>query len=298
VNPSVITIDGNKTVYANFSNSYSFPAATISPTGAGTVTKSPNATSYKYGTVVTVTAAPAAGWVFHHWGDSCSGTVNPCVVTVDGAESVSAYFINSAYTNVLTIEKTVGGTVTPNPTGGSYADGTLVTLTATPATGYTFGEWNGDCAVQANPCALTMDGSKSVSATFNPNTYTLTIINNPSEGGGTTSPAVGVYTYPYGTVVNVFANPETGYKFGSWAGSCSGTANCSLSMTANRIVTANFVPVNYNLTIAADPAVGGTTTPAVGTYPYLEGSVVDIIATPIDGYEFAEWSGACSGIGS
>ena len=51
-NPSVITIDGNKTVFANFSHpTYSFPAVTISPPGSGTVTKSPNATSYYYGTV-------------------------------------------------------------------------------------------------------------------------------------------------------------------------------------------------------------------------------------------------------
>ena len=31
--------------------------------------------------------------------------------------------------------------------------------------------------------------------------------------------------------------------------------------------------------------------------PYLEGSVVEVTANPADGYEFAEWSGACSGIG-
>ena len=228
--------------------------------------------------MVTVTATPATGWVFDHWGGSCTGTVNPCVVTVDGAESVTAYFINSAYTNVLTVEQTIGGTVTPNPTGGSYANGTPVTLTATPATGYTFGQWNGDCAGQANPCTLTMDGSKSVSATFTPTTFTLTITYNPTEGGGTTTPAAGVITYPYGTVVNVFANPAAGYKFDKWTGSCSGTGNCSLTMTANRTVTANFTPVNHNLTIAVDPAVGGTTTPAVGVNPYLEGTVVDVTA--------------------
>ena len=293
----MITIDGNKTVYANFSNSYSFPAATVSPTGSGTVTKSPNATSYTYGTAVTVTAAPAAGWVFDHWGDSCTGTVNPCVVTVDGVEAVTAYFINSAYPNKLTVNTTTGGTVTPNPTGGSYADGTVVTLTAAPATGYTFSQWNGDCAGQANPCSLTMNGSKTVSATFTPTTYTLTITYNPTEGGGTTTPAAGVITYPYGTVVNVFANPATGYKFDKWTGNCTGTTSCSLTMTANRAVTAYFVPVNHNLAIAVDPAVGGTTTPAVGTYPYPEGSVVNVTATPLDGYEFAEWSGACTGIG-
>ena len=99
-----------------------------------------------------------------------------------------------------------------------------------------------------------MDGSKSVSATFTPTTFTLTIIYNPTEGGGTTTPAAGVITYPYGTVVNVFANPAAGYKFDKWTGSCTGNANCSLTMTANRTVTAYFIPVNHNLTIAVDPA--------------------------------------------
>ena len=120
VNPSVIMIDGNKTVYANFSNSYSFPAATISPTGSGTVTKSPNATSYNYGTVVNVTATPAAGWVFHHWGGSCTGTVNPCVVTVDGVESVTAYFINPA------IHKYINGRADNRRHGHSQPNGRVI----------------------------------------------------------------------------------------------------------------------------------------------------------------------------
>ncbi len=88
--------------------------------------------------------------------------------------------------------------------------------------------------------------------------------------------------------IYVFANPATGYKFDKWTGNCTGTTSCSLTMTANRAVTAYFVPVNHNLSIAVDPAVGGTTTPAVGTYPYPEGSVVNVTATPLDGYEFAE----------
>ena len=295
----MITIDGNKTVFANFSYpTYSFPAATISPTGSGTVTKSPNATSYNYGVAVTVTATPATGWVFDRWEGSCTGTVNPCVVTVDGAESVTAYFINSAYPNVLRVEQTIGGTVTPNPTGGSYADGTPVTLTTTPATGYTFGQWNDDCAGQANPCSLIMNSSKRVSATFNQTTFTLTVAYSPMENGGTTIPAAGVNTYGYGTVVNVFAYPLPGYKFNGWGGSCSGTGNCSLTMTANRSVTANFAPVYQNLTIAVNPVDGGTTSPAVGINPYLEGSVVEVTALPAAGYEFAQWNGACSGMGS
>ena len=295
-NPSAITIDGDKIVYASFGNTYSFPAASISPAGSGTVTKSPNATSYIYGAVVTVTAAPSTGWVFHHWGGSCSGSVNPCVVTVDGVESATAYFYRSEYSNILLVDETIGGTVTPNPTGGSYPSGTVVSLTATPATGYTFGQWNGDCAGQANPCSLTMDGSKTVSATFTQNTFTLTITYKTE--GGTTNPGAGAITYPYGTVVNVLAYPANGYMFDHWAGSCSGTGNCSLTMTANRTADVYFAPINHNLIIAVDPSDGGTTSPAIGVNPYLEGTVVNVTATPLDGYEFAEWSGACTGIAS
>ena len=36
------------------------------------------------------------------------------------------------------------GSVTLNPTGGSYASGTTVTLTPVPGTGYKFGDWSGD----------------------------------------------------------------------------------------------------------------------------------------------------------
>ena len=68
-------------------------------------------------------------------------------------------------------------------------------------------------------------------------------------------------------------------------------------MTANRSVTAYFTPVYQNLTIAVNPVDGGTTSPAVGINPYLEGSVVEVTANPAAGYEFAQWNGACSGIG-
>ena len=80
----------------------------------------------------------------------------------------------------------------------------------------------------------------------------LTITYNPTEGAGTTTPSAGVNIYPNGTVVKRFSLPATGYKFNGWGGSCSGTGNCSLTMTANRSVTANFAPFYQNLTIAVD----------------------------------------------
>jgi hypothetical protein len=47
----------------------------------------------------------------------------------------------------------------------------------------------------------------------------------------------------------------------------------------------------YDLTIAVDPEGGGTTDPAVGSHTYADGSVVDITATPNEGYVFDHWDG-------
>jgi trimeric autotransporter adhesin len=68
-----------------------------------------------------------------------------------------------------------GGSVRSQPAGIScpsscnktYASGTRVTLTATPASGYKFAAWAGDCAGTTTPaCTLTMSQARTVSATF------------------------------------------------------------------------------------------------------------------------------------
>jgi hypothetical protein len=66
-----------------------------------------------------------------------------------------------------------------NPTGGSYAAGTAVTLTATPDSGWQLSGWSGDLTGSANPATITMDANKIVTATF-----TETSNNDPAGGGG------------------------------------------------------------------------------------------------------------------
>ena len=62
-------------------------------------------------------------------------------------------------------------------------------------------------------------------------------------GGGTTIPAVGVHTYASGTVVAVTATPAAGYAFDSWSGACTGFGACSVTMDADKTVTANFTAI-------------------------------------------------------
>ncbi len=70
-------------------------------------------------------------------------------------------------TFTLTVDNIVGsGTVTLDPPGGVYDEGTIVTLTATPDPGWLFVGWSGDVSGATNPVSVTVDSDLAVTATF------------------------------------------------------------------------------------------------------------------------------------
>ncbi len=89
-NPATITMDGNKTVTAVFTEiEYTL---TVNLTGNGAVTKAPDQPTYHYGDEVTLTATPDAGWTFDCWEGNLTGTDNPATITMDGNKTVTAVF--------------------------------------------------------------------------------------------------------------------------------------------------------------------------------------------------------------
>ena len=58
------------------------------------------------------------------------------------------------------------GSVSLNPTGGSYASGTQVTLTANAASGWQFSGWSGGLSGSQNPATISMTSAKSITANF------------------------------------------------------------------------------------------------------------------------------------
>lgn len=70
----------------------------------------------------------------------------------------------AAYT--LTVGVTGSGSVSPAPGAHSYPAGTVVTLTAAPASGATFAGWSGAVTGTINPVTVTMSGDKAVTAGF------------------------------------------------------------------------------------------------------------------------------------
>ncbi|MEM7797805.1 MAG: choice-of-anchor Q domain-containing protein [Chloroflexota bacterium] len=70
-----------------------YPLTTVTAgDGSGTVSRSPDAISYTYGTTVTLTAVPASGSSFDGWSGGCAGTTPVCSVTMDMAQTVTATF--------------------------------------------------------------------------------------------------------------------------------------------------------------------------------------------------------------
>jgi len=107
----------------------------LSTVGSGSITANPLPVSgtYTAGTVVSLTPSPAPNFQFAGWSGACSGP-GTCSVTMDAAKSVTATFTLKQF--VLSIGTVGSGTVSANPlpVGGTYGAGTVVTLTATPAT--------------------------------------------------------------------------------------------------------------------------------------------------------------------
>ena len=68
----------------------------------------------------------------------------------------------------ISAEPIDGGSVTRDPVSDCYANGAVVTLTASPATGYRFAGWNGDATGKANPLTITMDAPRNIVAIFEP----------------------------------------------------------------------------------------------------------------------------------
>ncbi len=101
-----------------------------------------------------------------------------------------------------------------------------------------------------------------------PSTYTLTASALP-VAGGTVS---GAGTYNTGATATVAATAANGYTFSSWSGDASGsTASTTVTMNANKSVTANFTAEANLLTITFNT----TATTTLVNPPYVSGVIND-----------------------
>src|SRR5438128_9161738 len=230
-----------------------------SGTGSGVVTSTPAgiscgntcSSSFSQGSQVTLNAVADPGSVFAGWSGPCSGTA-ACTLTVTANQTVMATF---NITSQLTVQSSGIGTgvVTSTPAGiscgntcsSSFTQGSQVTLNAVADPGSVFAGWSGPCSGTA-ACTLTVTANQTVMATFNI-TSQLTVQSSGTGTGVVTSTPAGIScgntcssSFTQGSQVTLNAVADPGSVFAGWNGPCSGTAACTLTMTANQTVMATF----------------------------------------------------------
>src|SRR6185437_14189125 len=97
---------------------------TVTATGSGVVASSPAgiacgascSASFRYGTIVTLAAAPATGAIFVGWTGACSGTAS-CALAMTAPRAVGATFAPASLPLAVTIAGNGGGRVVSSPGG-------------------------------------------------------------------------------------------------------------------------------------------------------------------------------------
>lgn len=171
---------------------------TTTTTNGGTITKNPSRSNNRYFDVeqVTLTAVNALNATFTNWSGDLTGTTNPSVIAMTANKNITANFgVVSTYTlttNVLGI-----GSVTASPSGGTYAAGTVVTLTATPLLGNSFVNWTGAASGSSLTTTVTMNGNKTATGNFTSNytfNFNKVVGYAGMSGDGFTGPTTGGQT--------------------------------------------------------------------------------------------------------
>jgi len=161
-----------------------------------------------YGSNQTFTITPDTGY---HIKDVLVDNVSIDSVSTYTFESVKANHTISATfeidTHALNVTVSGNANVTKNPDQINYDYGAVVTLTATPDTGWHFVGWSGDATGSDNPLIVTMDSNKNITALFEINTYT---INATAVDHGTISPS-GDIVINYGDNQTFIITGDAGY---------------------------------------------------------------------------------------
>jgi uncharacterized repeat protein (TIGR01451 family) len=192
----------------------------------------------------------------------------------------------------LTITKTGNGSGSIGASDGlincgsgcsvTYLSGTVVNLNQAADSGSLFQSWGGACSGNQT-CSVTMDGDKTITASF---VLGMTLnVTLAGTGTGTVTSSDGTVNcvggscsvlYFPSTSESLTATPSAGSTFAGWSGACTGAdpKTCNITLNSSQSVTATFtVPPDFTPTPAAMSLTmnrGGQVTDVL-TFPALGG---------------------------
>lgn len=200
------------------------------------------------------TAAAGKQFRFVRW--SHGGARESSFVYPAGAQSYTLEAVFDTYYRTTTsVEGSGTAAVSPAMSDGFHREGTALSLSAAPATGWVFAGWSGDATGGSNPLNLVANAARGVVARF-----TLA----PSTAALIASPASVTWTYRQGSsgtaAVSIALQSPNGpngvvgiVRFGSPTVSCAGAANLlSVALSATQ------TPATLTVTLAKMMADGRT----------------------------------------
>jgi hypothetical protein len=281
------------------------PANLLVSVDGGTFTAAPLVENWIPGSSHTIaTTSPQSGgtgvqYVFSSWSDS--GAISHSITVPSTPTTYTASF-NTQYQLTTQASPSADGTVTP-ASGGYYASGAIIPVTATANSGFQFSNWtsNGG-SFDSNTAASTNFHMPAAPATVTGNfanaTVQITITTSPvnllvSVDGGTFTAAPLVETWVIGSSHTIATtSPQSGgtgvqYVWSSWSDGAAISHSITVPGTATTY-TASF-NTQYQLTTHASPPADGTVSPASGSY-YVSGAIIPVTATANSGFQFSNWT--------
>jgi photosystem II stability/assembly factor-like uncharacterized protein len=231
------TVTANRNLVANFSLSQFVITTSSNPTSGGTTF---GGGTYPNGTSITVSANSNTGWNFLNW------TENGNVVSTNSSYSFTVSTNRNLVANFSQTQSVINTSANPitggtTYGGGSYPNGTAITVSANANTGWSFLNWteNGNVVSTNLNYTFTVTASRNLVANFSQSIYVITTSSNPGAGGNTN----GGGNYPSGSSITVTTTQNTGWKFINWTENSmvvSSNLNYNFVVSSNRSLVANF----------------------------------------------------------
>jgi hypothetical protein len=284
VNPTTGEKSGEQLINAFYSATepvkYRLDMSNPDPT-MGTVNRN-GVAEFNEGSTVSIIATPTQNYTFQRWSDG--NTLNPRNLVMDRDYQLQPVFVyDQHYRLTANVSPTYRGQVSGR---GMYRPGETAHLVAEPSNGWEFDHWE-DQPDNHNPERdVVMNSDVNLTAVFvairnsydlywNVNVYGFGDIESEEDCG----------TFDRGDEVVLTAVPhDQNYEFVRW--SDGNTAN-PRTLVANRDydIIAEFRHKTETRQIVVDTYYGETT----GSGTYHLGDLVEISATPAEGFHFVEW---------
>lgn len=272
-NPRTITVNSDVQYGAYFTGTCNFTITTLSADeNMGTVS---GGGTYLAGKSIRINATPKKGYKFVSWNDGNTSSSRWVNVYADATYTATFTTAELCTINAISDNESMG-TVSG---GGTYYEQELVTLTATPNSGYKFSKWHDGWTLPNQNITVTKDTTYTAYFDVATQYYINVVSENPDYGIVT-----GSGYYDEQRDITIEAIPNRCYQFRQWSdGSYENprTIHVDQDTTYSAIFEENPISVTTNITSPL-----GIDLEIEGTGIYCIGDTVVLVVPKIDGYRF------------